>query len=714
MNKVKMKNLLVDKGERYGLIAAGGFMLLFMILGVMELSGSPNPQTDWIIPVEKNANDVNKTINSATPGTVKDLPEHIKNPPSPQAFKGSGTNNLFFDPFAPPDKRRVNPAVLALTGGQADYITARILSHDIRIGPGGVPLLGVLIKQKSKDANNNNQMDTKFLDDLRRRYGKGGPRNQNPPPMGNGGLGQGAAPPGAAQPGMPQQGKRAGAPRREGGALVDEGERMGIQYLPFDSEKLKEFREAWTIYPQRMVIIQAALPYKAQIEVIQNALRLQDPNDVFTAYRDETIPLFRGFVVQRQVLSLVDGKIEEDWADLDVDKNYREISRRHVNDQEESPNTNYLLLPFNHYLVTPLPVLVGDKYPEIRIPELLTTIEKQKALNNPPEVPKAPSQFDDNSNIFNPVTPSNTGGQPNLGREGINIARPPAPREGDPAKAVPFKELPEFKLVRIVDNDISPGRLYKYRIKIKMQNPNWVGVTDKKTDLAPNKYKYDLVSTKVDADKEVIESPWTEVKDTVSVPRENFLFAVDPLPDPKDAKGRWLTPLKEGQGLLQVQRWLPNIVAFGNNKEPVGDWVVADLVATRGTYLGGKQFVNLPLWSSEKNGYTLRRVAPERGRKEDRFGVETDPTKPGPRFAVVEVDGGLCEYKPVGRSITLKEETAPEIMLMDETGSLQVRSAYADRFDQARAGREEAWKAWIERTEQEKPAAPATPVKDFN
>ena len=85
------------------------------------------------------------------------------------------------------------------------------------------------------------------------------------------------------------------------------------------------------------------------------------------------------------------------------------------------------------------------------------------------------------------------------------------------------------------------------------------------------------------------------------------------MPDPKEPKKAISAALKPGEGLLQYQKWLPtaNIKGF---KEPVADWVIADVLAKKGYYLGGEQFVNLPIWSSEFNRYILRKVPAEKVR----------------------------------------------------------------------------------------------------
>ncbi len=41
---------------------------------------------------------------------------------------------------------------------------------------------------------------------------------------------------------------------------------------------MKDYRPALTLYPQRMVVVQASFPYKAQIEEIQKALSAARPD----------------------------------------------------------------------------------------------------------------------------------------------------------------------------------------------------------------------------------------------------------------------------------------------------------------------------------------------------------------------------------------------------------------------------------------------------
>ncbi len=126
----------------------------------------------------------------------------------------------------------------------------------------------------------------------------------------------------------------------------------------------------------------------------------------------------------------------------------------------------------------------------------------------------------------------------------------------------------------------------------------------------------------------------------VMFPPESFFYATEPPPvDPKEKKN--LHELKPGQGVLQFQRWMP-FVKIGTSDEPVGDWVVADVVVTRGQLVGGKQFVSLPLWSSQYNRYMLRETAELKLKSKEpaKRGVMMDPTSTLPTMLAVEVEGG--------------------------------------------------------------------------
>jgi hypothetical protein len=519
----------------------------------------------------------------------------------------------FFEPVAPPDDRRVNPAVLPVTEMQVDFLHAKVRAYDILNSPDG-PRLGILGNNEAKD---DPPVKGKRFDRLGEK--------RKPPALKDG----------------PEQ----------------FGPREGVTYVPLTEAAWENKRLAWTIYPQRFIVIQAAIPYRAQVEEVRRALHLATAPDVFRT--PDAAPHFRGVVVERQIRNDA-GRVEVPWRTLDVDANHRAtIFHRKYGDMEEEPKLRGVMLPEDYELVMPLPVLIGGKYPEVRLRSVLDAARKLQG-NVPAKRP-------------NPIAPG------------------------------PDGPLPEHVLVRIIDNDVEPGRRYQYRLKVRMQNPNWVGAKDEKGKFEKGE-KLDLVARPADALVEIIEGPFVEMKDTIATPREDFLYTLDP-PEPR---GRPL--LRPGQALMQVQSWLP-VVTVGKFKEPVGDWVVADVVARPGRYLGGEQLVSLPPWSSELNRYVLHEAPAEKGpRKGPRFGVVIDPTR-GARRLVVAVRGGPQEWRSEsGRR--LAEETASEVLVLNVAGELRVHASHADRTDPARVERERRWEEWVRQTEKDA-MPPRLPMNPF-
>ncbi len=375
MAKVNVKALLIDKGEKYGLILGAVLMLLFASLGVYELSASPDPDK-FIKEVDNTAKNVTNSVNGPATGAVPPLPDNIVNPPKISAVHSTWSYNWFFDPIAPPDKRRINPVVLPVSEMQADFMWAKMVANDIKVGADGTPEIGTLPGggKNGHEARRRACRLSSCRRQLMRQRNAYGPRALPMAPQGLGPMG----PMAVRQPAM-------AAP-----AVIEGGAREKIEYVPLDPEKLKDKRLAWTIFPRRMVVVQGSFPYKAQIEEIQKALRLDNPIDVFDVYKEEETPLFKGVLVQRQIL-LPDGTVEIPWADIDVVSNYmRTIYPRKYGDKPDDTNTQYVLLHGGHRLVMPLPILMEGKYPDIRLETIKETIRKQIALNKPPEKKKGP------------------------------------------------------------------------------------------------------------------------------------------------------------------------------------------------------------------------------------------------------------------------------------------------------------------------------------
>ena len=112
-------------------------------------------------------------------------------------------------------------------------------------------------------------------------------------------------------------------PRRRGGSRAVVQSRHGRHAKRQDNESTMESKKindpnldqstfAQKIDPRRMVVGTLSLPYKAQVEEFRRALRAKDANSL------SEYPEYRGFVVERRMLSL-DGKtVERDWMVLDI------------------------------------------------------------------------------------------------------------------------------------------------------------------------------------------------------------------------------------------------------------------------------------------------------------------------------------------------------------------------------------------------------------
>ena len=185
----------------------------------------------------------------------------------------------------------------------------------------------------------------------------------------------------------------------------------------------------------------------------------------------------------------------------------------------------------------------------------------------------------------------------------------------------------EHLLLRFVDAAVEPGLTYQYQIRLVMKNPNWGHKKD--------------VSKPADAEKELLLSPWVQTS-PITVPSETYLFATDWEGYSKKIKEEYekerelqrRLEAKEHQAVVETLTWMEQVrTGDGGKREPVGAWVVADYPVARGEYIGRKQYVKLPLWSSENMSYVLREIpdkvipkrAAERNRRSRRAGSWTSP-----------------------------------------------------------------------------------------
>jgi hypothetical protein len=481
-------------------------------------------------------------------------------------------------------------------------------------------------------------------------------------------------------------------------------------------------------------------------------------------------PWYDGFEVQRRVTQISNGKevaIWEEWPDTKDPKstegNYKfeenyiaNIDTKKIEDHLDTGYIPYFLKP-EYMLAMPLPKLVTDlkvDYPKVNLKDINDNIEKLKLANKkviPPaewlqqirgaKTGKSIYQIKDATNAvalsgeremgrFGPIYDANAknpmpmmGGQPFTPRAGFGVPKPPAEYESNAsASTTVVKDVDNF-LLRFVDSNVEPGLTYQYRIRLRMINPN---------------YKQDEFVAVPEYAKEtykILYSKWAVLEDKVTVPSESYVYAqdvktyreqVNATYAPRGTTG-WsaetdslnkLLQVKDEQVVVQMAKWMDYVrVGDSTQREPIGGWVVGEVPVGRGEFIGKKQIVRLPLWSSETQQYVLREITEKlvRGAKFQPKGWVVDFTEN--QSVLVDFSGGKVKTKSGftfdrdGKLITtngrvIEEDAAAELLIARDDGKIVVRSSYQDNFDTNRKDILGRWTEWVKEVEKHK--APGT------
>src|SRR5262249_28452300 len=134
-----------------------------------------------------------------------------------------------------------------------------------------------------------------------------------------------------------------------------------------------------------------------------------------------------------------------------------------------------------------------------------------------------------------------------------------------------------------------------------------------------------------------------------------------------------LLQVKDHQAVVQVATWMQDVKTDnGAKREPVGAWVVAEMPVGRGDFIGRRQYVKLPLWSSETQQYNFRELGdkPVKGRYTPK-GWPVDFTT---KSILVDFDGGRVRTKSnvrfdekgnlVSGTRTFEEEVGTEMLMV--------------------------------------------------
>src|SRR5262245_11637078 len=378
--KIDFKQILMEKGEKYGFYACAGLLAIFLALGGYVASKAASPSSIVRDMDGKVANVQQKTITGPADPPPLDKVIYDGGAKLPQIpFSAYVTPNPLFNIAADEHMKRMNPKILSITEAQVQFIRGSIASMDIIDDPSEGLMVGIL---RTKAVTKN---------DIRRirQFVSGKPRGQNPP---------GPTPPVAPPPTPPSPpaggGGKVGGPggggRMEGGPTgggaggqtqtVRSGE-TEVQYMKIEDKGLESAKIAETIIPKRMVVVTGAIPYKKQLEAYASALHVPS----FLQLSANDLPLYRGYNVQRQVWS-ADGKdMVSDWSNLDMKDALPILSRClefepdvYTKDPALAPFFPQLIPEMSTRLVLPRPKLKRGEYDPLELPPVDAALKALK------------------------------------------------------------------------------------------------------------------------------------------------------------------------------------------------------------------------------------------------------------------------------------------------------------------------------------------------
>jgi hypothetical protein len=489
---------------------------------------------------------------------------------------------------------------------------------------------------------------------------------------------------------------------------------------------------AMTVIPLRGALIHMEIPYKQQIEEVKRALRLTSAADA----RAWTI--YDGYEVQRKETvygpdGTIDKELSSDWKDYNFEEQYQErINARKMADTFEDPYLS-LFLRYDMALALPLPQLVSElgAYPPIRLENIVGSIRKLKesgkAKVSPSEMAERLRGVTPRRDIYKQVNGSENGTGSLY--QGLNAPGSGPPKKGSgPANATgkgPMTYTPgvsdpsntnalapdelETLLLRFIDVNVEPGVTYQYRVRLRMLNPNYKKTAE--------------VTNPAFAEPEVLKGPWVEIGDKITIPAEQHMYAADLVKYregieklyPKEIERKRLKlELKDDQAVIEICKWLAEVRPDAGKREPVGAWIVADIPVGRGEYIGRKQYVRLPLWSSEAQAYVLREInttAKTTTAQQHPKGWLVDFSTP-PLDVLVDYEGGRVLTTRGGKTVT--EDVGTELLILTGDGKLIVRKSLADESNGERKAIVNVWSKWLALVESRKAETTDSPTGPNN
>ncbi len=432
MRDFDLKGFVLHKGEKVGLIVAGGLMVVLIGLGIARaaLSGSPNATASELNSLSKTTKNKMDTSDPTGTDPVVDPAqlaavltfERIDPSRFPLEFP-------FILPGSQDDMKRRSPEVLAPADFHTMVVKGAYLGHNLTTSRDGRIRVQILVDKQFGNSQNRSMTSGfgRMLGGIGGRGGASGLGGMTPPGMGDGGGD--ADMPGGGMPGMGMGGMGMGG-MGEGGlggmgmpggmgmggmGMGDLGSRRQFKDQWVDSKELEQKMDAKlaeTLYPVRMVVVSASFPYKEQWEEFRRKLRRRTLGEMIMMHSAGETPFqFTGYQIQRRVYG-PNGKLLKDWTDFteDMEKAIKWHFIRASNFEQEDDK---LLLyqdfgVLNERLVIPRPLLAKQqKYPKAELKELdeaLAELDKLAKNTTPPPLSDRQRKLTGDFDIFNPLS----------------------------------------------------------------------------------------------------------------------------------------------------------------------------------------------------------------------------------------------------------------------------------------------------------------------
>jgi hypothetical protein len=665
------KQFMLQKGEKVGMGIAVALMVILLAAGGYATFKSDNPnEVAKKIDMQREA--VRTLIDTGSAVSTPDLPPGAAKIVVAQPVPPLPCLTPNFTPNPMEDTKWQNPSILVPNEFQVDFIRGAVTFYSIRGND-----LGVL---EPREASAKKEIENKAAGKtrLQQRYEliqKLYPQLNLPP-----------------QPWHLQGMKATDMIARLSEQLSDTAKFELRYYPPKQAEELvsqNKAKLARDIHPTRMIVVSASFPYRAQLEGFKRALRQKSIDDLIKSKDRKFLPQFTGIDVQRREYK-PGLKDDEGWEDVDtvVDKEknrfhwayYRWLLSRSAEREAEDEDELQTII-FNRFMVMPRPKLSRDDYPKLKLAGIEQTLAKWAEHKR-----KAKGAGGLESSPLNR----------RLAGEDIFLDDPkegqtPPPSVPGETKIPPF--LPDYCLIRFLDVTIKPGTTYQYRMRVRLDNPNFGNYRD--------------VAYPYLAEVRELEGPWELIRGKdkstlVRVPDEFFFYArTDP---PRVARAR-------DRVYIEAHKWLDYALldpAMNDSAVPIADWAINNVPVYLGEPIGRvMDNTEVVMWYPTREEFGLAISSRNLRRPPPTTGLVTKPVIPppppkvisvdfatSPRSLLVDFEGGTTNYttKDGTRGVTKIDESAIELLILDEeTGKLKVRSTATDMNDPERKTRYEAY-----------------------